>query len=249
MRKVAFLLAVLLLAAAVPAVAQPDPSLAEVDRLRTAGRFEEALAALERQQREHPARADVLWRLSRTRVDLGERAPAARQQAIYRAAMADAEAAVQADARNLQAYLALAIAAGRVALIAGNREKVELSRVVKDNVDRALTLDPRNDVALHVRGRWHYEVASQGVLVRAAARVVYGGLPRASYAEAARDFEQAIAVNDLIRHRVELAKAYVKLHRKAEARTQLERALAMPATDADDPGYHQEARALLSEID
>src|SRR5690606_27571425 len=112
MREAAFVMAVLLLAA-VPAAAQPDAppaaSLAEVDRLRAAGRFADALAALE-QQRLHPARADVRWRLARTRVDLGEQAPADRQQPLYRAALADARAAVAADAQHVQALLALAIA-------------------------------------------------------------------------------------------------------------------------------------------
>ncbi len=223
-------------------------TMAEIDRMREAGRYREALVLLEGRHGHNPSDAEVLWRLSRTRVDLGEQAPASEQKQFYHAAMTDAEAAVAADPQNAEAHLALAIAAGRAGLIAGTREKVELSRVVKESADRAIALDPQSDAALHVRGRWHYEVASLGFFARTAVKVVYGGLPDASYEQAAQDFERALGVREEIRHYVELGKTYVKLGDEAKARAALERALALPAGDPDDPGYQREARTLLDEL-
>lgn len=241
-----FLVTLMFLLLAGPAAAQ---SLGDVDRMRKAGQYREALSVLEQARQRTPADAEVLWRLSRTRVDLGEQAQKEAERLVhYRAALADAEAAVAADDAHAQAHLAVAIAAGRVALQSPTKQKVELSRTVKEHVDRAIALNPRDDAALHVRARWHYEVASLGFLSRTALKLVYGGLPDASYEKAARDFEQAITLQDLIRHRVELAKTFLKLDRPADARTHLQRALALPETDPDDPGYKTEARALLKAL-
>lgn len=229
------------------------PTFEQIDAQRAAGDFQEALAALQdlRDQSLSPTeRADVLWRLAWTKVDIGEQTDDDdRQEQLYREALEVARTAVAADSLDDAAHLVLAIAAGRTALTAGTREKIELSRTVKEHADRAIALDPTNDGAYHARGRWHYEVASLGFLTRSIVRLVYGGLPDASYEQAAQDFQQAIDVSDRIVHRLELGRTYRKLDQPAEARAQLQKVLAMPAEDPDDPMYKRQARAMLDEME
>ncbi len=233
--------------------AQPADSLealAEVDRLREQGDFRQALATLNGLREEHPNRAGVLWRLSRTKVDLGEQMEREdEQERFYREALADAEAAVAADSTSAQAYLAAAIAAGRVGLISGTREKVELSREVKEYVDRAIELNPEMPAAYHVRGRWNYEVASLGFFERAVVRTVYGGLPDASYEAAVKNFQVSIELDERVVDRLELGRTYLAMGREEQARAQFERGLELPNVDPDDPAYKEEARRLLDEID
>ncbi len=49
---------------------------------------------------------------------------------------------------------ATAVRAGRMALYADNKTKVQLARQAQDDVRRALELEPRSDVAWHLMGRW-----------------------------------------------------------------------------------------------
>lgn len=233
--------------------AQPADSveaLDEVDDLRMDGEFRQALATLSGLREEHPEHAGVLWRLSRTKVDLGEQASREEEQErLYREALADAEEAIAADSTNAQAYLAAAIAAGRVGLISGTREKVEMSRQVKEHVDRALELDPASPAAYHVRGRWHYEVASLGFFSRAVVRTVYGGLPDASYEAAVEDFQRSIELDDRVVDRLELGRTYLALDQEDRARAELQKALELPNKDPDDPDYKEDARSLLDELE
>lgn len=231
-----------------PAAAQPSAVLARVDSLRLDGAFEQARDTLQALQNRHPDRAPVLWRLARTYVDLGEEAEDDRQEELYQQAFTAARAAVEADSANAEAHLAVAIAAGRMALISGTRTKVELSRTVKEHVDRAIEIDPTNATAHHVRGKWHHEVASLGFFARTVVKVVYGGLPDASYDRAVRDFQTAVDLDEHVGTHLELGRTYLQMDRDEDARQHLERALELPNVDPDDPRYKREARELLRDL-
>ncbi len=247
LRPVLVLLALLAFAAG-SARAQTG-GLAEADRLRETGRFKEAVALLGKMQSAAPNNAEVLWRLARAKVDLGETTTARKDQdALYQGALADANAAVKAGPNNAQAHLARAIAAGRVGLNSGTKQKVNLSRDVKESVDQAIKLDPKEATAYHVRGRWNYEVAGLGFVERAAVKVAYGGLPNASFEQAAKDFQRAGQLDDRVINHLELGKTYLKLGDKAKARTELQKAAAMPNGDPDDPMHKREAQELLRKL-
>ncbi len=231
------------------AYAQASVTLVETDRMREDGQFAEALAALEGMKKEDPQNAEVLWRLSRTRVDMGEQSKAkSEQEKAYAAAMEDAQAAVEADPGNAEAHLALAIAAGRVGLISPTKEKIQLSRTVKDAVDKSIMLDPQLGPAYHVRARWNYEVASLGFFERTIVKVVYGGLPEASFEQAVRDFQKATQLGDRMINHLELGKTYLKLDEPDKAKAEFEQVLAMPLVDPDDPGFQTEAREHLKKL-
>ena len=224
-------------------------TLDEVDSLRVVGDFRQAFATLNDLVQDHPDNAEVLWRLSRTKVDIGEQRTRDEERAqFYEQAFADAEAAIAADTTNARAYLAGAIAAGRVGLISGTRKKVEMSRTVKEYVDRAIALNPDLPAAYHVRARWNYEVASLGFFSRTIVRAVYGGLPDASYEAAVENFERSIALDDRVVDRLELGRTYMAMDQEDLARTELEKALTLPNKDPDDPQYKEEARELLDDI-
>ena len=216
--------------------------------MRAAGAFAAARDTLGALRERHPAAAAVLWRLAVTYVDLGETAgDEDRTERLYRDGLTTAERAVDADASSSMAHLAAAIAAGRVALVAGTREGVRRSRAVKRYAEAALARDSTLAGAHHVLGRWHYEVADLGFFERAVAKVVYGGLPDASFEQAAYHFRQALRYEDAVLHHLELGRTYLALDRPDAARDQLERALAMEPTDPDDPRRQRRARQLLSE--
>ncbi len=221
-----------------------------IDRMVGEARFEPALDELRRLSQEHPNEVEVLWRLSRVKIDVGfDFEPGSDgQQRLYRAGLEVAHAAESLDPAHPEAHLAIAMASGRLALVSGLRDRVEHSRAVLIHAERAVELDREHDVAYHVRARWHYEVATLGVIARAALRVVYGGMPDASLADAEADFRRAIEIEDRIIHRLELAKTLVVLDREEEACEHLERALDLPLHAPRDPLYQAEARQLLVEL-
>lgn len=224
--------------------------LVRIDEKVFEGAFDEGLEALRELAGENEGEVEVLWRYSRVKSDVGLelREDDPRQEELYRSALEVGRAAVEADPEHPEAYVSAAIAAGRAGLASGTRERVELSREVLDHVEGALELVPDHDVALHVRGRWHLEVASLGLIARAALKTIYGGLPDASVEDAVKDLRRAIEVQDRIIHRFKLGKALVELGREEEARKELERALEMPL-DAPRAHIHQQsARELLDEL-
>lgn len=249
--------AVLAAAAAGGAAAQSDASsassldaaLAEVDSLREAGAFRDAFGQLSTLRNEHPNHAGVLYRLAFTRVDIGEQADSDRQREnLYSQALDDAQAALQADSSSADAHLAMAIAQGRVALTAGTKEKIRRSRAVKQHADRAIEINPNLAAAYHVRARWNREVADLGFFSRAIVKTVYGGLPEASFEQAVEDFKTAIQKEDGIVHHLELARTYLKMDRESDARSELQKVLAMDASDPDDPRHKRKARELLDDL-
>lgn len=226
-----------------------DSALVRVDEMRSEGLFRDALSRLSGLRSEHGDQVEILWRLSFTRVDIGKTVDteeAAEQH--YREALKLAEAALTVDASNAHAHLARAVAEGRLALGAGTQERVQRSRAVKTHADRAIEIDPNLPGAFHVRGRWNREVADLNFLERTVVRTVYGGLPDASFEQAVRDFERAIELEDVRFHHLELAKTYLKMDRSAEARTQLQTVIDLPAQEPFAQRYKEEAQQLLEDL-
>jgi tetratricopeptide (TPR) repeat protein len=178
-------------------------------------------------------RANAEYELGRTSKDPKERS------AHFHRAEGFAQQAVTADPKGDEGYKWMAIALGAQAEDAGVGTQIRLSRRVKENIDKALALDPKDDISLLVLSRWHYKVASLGIWSRAVVRVVYGGLPQASMEKAEEIQLRAIAIKDRISHRYSLAKIYYQMGRREDALRQLRLALTLPVTfpeEADDLG-------------
>lgn len=233
-----------------PAFAQKGlPTLTRLDSMREEGKLRDVHEALQEILERSPHNTEALWRLSRSYVDMGYHTKSTQErEALYRKGIETAERAVAADPNSSDAELTFAIAVGRLALESGTRQKVELSRVVKEHVDRAIELNPKNAVAYHVRGRWNYGIADLGFFSRAMVKVVYGGLPEASFEQAARDFEHAIQLQDRVVDYLELGRTYMRLGQNDQAKKMLERALVTANHDAADSAYKQDARDLLSRL-
>lgn len=236
-----------------PALAQsgapspvPDSAFEHVDRLRTDGKFRDALSRLEDLRGQYGDDVDILWRMSLVRVNIAKTTNEEQEvKKQYGQALELADQALARDSSAARAHHAKAVAEGRIALDAGTRERVERSRAVKRHADRAIALDSTLDGPYHVRGRWNREVADLGILQRAVVRAVYGGLPEASFEQAVKDFKQAIALHDERLHRLELAKTYMKMDRPEEAKKELRALLELAPRGPFDQGYGNQAKQLL----
>lgn len=253
------LVGLLLLVPAGPTHAQTAPpsdtlvsALATVDRLRAEGKFEAALARLDRLAQTHPTRVDVLWRRALMISDLGrarrKTAPEDSTIARHRRALSVARRVCELDSTVAWGHMVTALAAGRLTLHVTRGDRIRYSRLVKRHADRAIALDSTLAPAFHLRGRWHREVADINVIKRALAKAIYGGLPDASFNRSIHDFKRAIALESKPYNHLELAKTYLKVGRDSTARVQLHRALRTTGSPFEDE-HHREARALLDRLD
>jgi tetratricopeptide (TPR) repeat protein len=148
-----------------------------------------------------------------------------------------------------ETQLALAISYGKMLPMEKTKQQIATSRLIKIAVDKVIALDPDNDLAWHLLGRWHLALADVGATKRALARIAYGALPPAKYEDAARCFEKALALNPKrLMHYIELGRTYEKMGRDADARRFITKGLAMPETEYDDPETKNLGRQILKKL-
>jgi tetratricopeptide (TPR) repeat protein len=148
-----------------------------------------------------------------------------------------------------ETQLALAISYGKMLPVEETKQQIATLPLIKSAADRAISLDPTNDLAWHVLGRWYLALADVGIVKRALVRVAYGKLPPAKYEDAVRCFEKAIALNPhRLMHCIELGRTYSQMGRDADARKFIMRGLAMPDTEKDDPETKELGRQILKKL-
>lgn len=210
-------------------------------------RSPEALVLFEQAAKADPGNADILLRISQQYSNLIAQAKSPDE--ALQDAQRSLDAARQAVAlapENSKAHLALSVAYGRITDFVDNRTKIEDSRQVKAEAEKTLQLDPNDDIAYHVLGRWNYRVATLNPVLKLIARFVYGGMPDASLEEAVRDYQKAIEIApQRVIHHHELARVYEALGQTDDARKEWETELTLTPEDNEGVNDIKEARASL----
>ena len=195
---------------------------------------------------------EVAWRLSRTYADLGEKAPKKPKEdkkALYEKGVEYGQKAVNLNPDHAEGHLRLAISTGRLALFHGGKTKIRMSKAVKAQIDTVKMLDPDHFLAYYVIGRWHREISGLSFILKAAAKIIYGGVPKASKEEAIANFEKTVELNPtFIEGNVALADMYIKKKRYEEARMLLQRAIDSPKTYMNDDDFKKQAEETLDKI-
>jgi hypothetical protein len=120
---------------------------------------------------------------------------------------------------------------------------VEISRTVRERAMVALKLSPEDDVALHVLGRWEYEMACVGFAVRMVVKMAYGGLEVGSLDGAHQCLARAIELRpERLVHRVVMARILLKQGKTPQAIEQLHIACGLRVEDVN--AVHERAEAV-----
>ena len=105
-----------------------------------------ALELFKRALETDPKNYEAAWKLARAYVDVGEKLSDKKERrSHYEKGYEYAKRAVEINPNGSKGHLFLSIAIGRVALDAGAKERVQLSKEVKSEADKALTIDPEDD--------------------------------------------------------------------------------------------------------
>lgn len=233
----------------VSALAEPVSTyLAQGDVADAKGKAEKALSLYLAADQLQPNDANILWRVAKQYSELGDKKGADRKQWGEKALDA-ANRAKEIDPKNSKVRLILSIVYGRIALGENNRRKVELSRLIKEEAEAAIRLNPREEYAHHVLGRWNYEMAGVNPFLKTMGQAIYGRFPDASYEKAAEHFQKAteIAPKQGVHH-FELGRTYLALGKNEEARQEFRRVLALPSKNQSDEAVKEQARAALQKL-
>ncbi|MBC7350606.1 MAG: hypothetical protein H5U05_11640 [Candidatus Aminicenantes bacterium] len=160
-----------------------------------------------------------------------------------------ARQAISVNPNDTWGHFYLSAALGKKVLMLGKKKQIDASKEVKKAVDKAIELDPNNDLAYHALGRWHRRMAEIGGAKRALGSLIYGSIPKGSFDESEKWLKKAVELKpDYINHHLELGRTYVALKKYDLASQEFNKCLELPDASAKDKQYKEEARAELAAL-
>ena len=219
----------------------------KADQLDAEEQADAAIDTLKQAEKISPNNPDVLIKLSQ---DYSDKIDAVRERSeklhFANLCMEYAKKAVRAAPNNSDAHVCLSIAYGKMTDFTDNKTKMEYSKVVKSEAERAVELNPKNDLALLILARWNFDMATLNPLLKGIAQALYGQLPQASKEKAIEYFQRAIAAApQRIMHHGAYAEALESMGRTQEAKAEWLKVKQLKPTDREDRQYMAEAEAKL----
>jgi tetratricopeptide (TPR) repeat protein len=204
----------------------------------------------------NPLYCEALWKAARQISDVAKQllgdSLKQRRDSLYSVGRTWAEEAIRADSSVANAHFSLALVLGRLSRTRGGKERVRFGRIIYDETQRTIRMDPRHDGAYHILGMWNAEVKRLSGFTRFAAKTFLGAgfMSRANWDSAVANMERAVQLNPQhVYHRLELASVYLDVDQPAKAKEQLQAIAALPDGDPMDPYYKRLAAAALADID
>jgi tetratricopeptide (TPR) repeat protein len=213
--------------------------LRKADDFDSQGRSDEAIETLKQAEKISPNNPNLLIKLSQ---DYSDKIDATKDQsqklAFAKLCLEYAKRAVREAPDNADAHVCLSIAYGKMTDFTDNKTKMGYSKVVKAEAEKAVELNPKNDLALLILARWNFEMATLNPILKAFAQTLYGQLPPASKELAVEYFQRAIAAApEKIIHHAEYAQALESMGRNKEAKAEWLKVKQLKVTNAEDRRY------------
>jgi tetratricopeptide (TPR) repeat protein len=201
-----------------------------------------------------PNNWEILWRISRAYVDIGEHMPEKTdeqkdaQLLMYQKAFDYADKSVKYASDKSITYVRRAIANGRIALFKGVFSVAGVVNSVRDDCEKAIKLNngDKYTIALghYILARTHAKISEKW----APARSVLG-LGWADNEIAITEFNKAINLHPNFRmFYLDLAKSYIREDEYQKARDMLKKVIDSPKNDEDDDQSVTKAKKLIEEI-
>jgi len=202
-----------------------------------------------------PKNYEALWKTARGYIDVadllsGETKEIKNKQFdMYQTSERYARQAVAANSNDAWGHFYLSAALGKKVMLQGKKEQIDASRKVKAEAEKAIELDPANDLAYHTLGRWHRRMAEIGGAKRALGSLIYGSIPKGTYEESEQWLKKAVELKpDYINHHLELGRTYVAMKKSSLAEEEFKRCLELPEANAKDKSLKEEAGAELEKL-
>jgi tetratricopeptide (TPR) repeat protein len=171
------------------------------------------------------------------------------RDAYFKTALVYAQTALKLYPESDITNISMAIAVGRMVLTKSGKEKIASVKDLKAYAEKAIKVNPGNFKGWHILGKWHYEVANLSSFERAAAKLLFGALPGASFSNAILCYEKAKTLNpNFLLNLLELARVYKKTGETAKAKAALTTLQGLKNSAPDDARIKIEAKAMLDKL-
>jgi tetratricopeptide (TPR) repeat protein len=198
---------------------------------------------------QRPDDPDILWRLARAYVCMGEVDEGDKCTELCTKAESYALRCIQRDSTRAEGHTWRAAALGYITLDAGMAQQVKLSHQLLREVNQSISLNPNDDAAYSIKGSFYRAMGNVSWFQRQLAAIFVGKAPKGGYEEAEVALKKAIALApDVMRHHYELGILYIDMDREDEARKILKHAATLPIKVAIDRPRLKRIRELLSEL-
>lgn len=258
MHHLRFLLVVLLLLAGAPfhqAVAFTSPASTtdacnQFDHLIEQRNIAEAQKVLQGAFQSAPKDYNVLFRMARLHVLLGDRETVeAKQEALYKQAVSYGDQAVAINPQGMGGYVYRAAANGKVALFKGIFSVADVVGKVRDDATKAISLNnegtQRLAAAQYILGRTHLALAYKPKLVRLPLGLGWGSIDVAhAHLKKARSLRPGFIMFEL-----EYARCLAEMDETAEALKIAKSVSAMKLQEPGDEQRKEDARQLVRDLE
>ncbi|XP_037612367.1 regulator of microtubule dynamics protein 1 isoform X1 [Sebastes umbrosus] len=196
--------------------------------------------------------AEFLWRLARASRDMSllPNMEAERKKQLIFEGFEYAKKALEKDEKCFAAHKWYAVSLSDVGEYEGVKVKIGNSYIIREHLERAVELNPKDATSLHILGHWCFAFAELPWYQRKVAAVIFSSPPMSTYEEALEFFLKAEDVdpNFYSKNLLMLGKTYMGMKDKEKALLYLTKAREYPAHTLEDKEVHKEAVDLLKKL-
>jgi tetratricopeptide (TPR) repeat protein len=194
-------------------------------------------------------RAEAQWKIARAYVCYGDNATASEKEANFRNAVIAAKKCIALEETNGNGHTWLAAALGNTAMYEGSKTKVRLCNQIKSELNRAIALNPKDDIAYSILGSFYREIGHISWIEKQLALTFIGRIPDGTYEDSEKAFAKATALSpNIMRHWYELGLLYKYWGKKPQAITALTKAKTCPALVSSDNKRIAAIEVLLKDL-
>jgi tetratricopeptide (TPR) repeat protein len=222
--------------------------LADADKALVRIDYQDAEQCLENALVLAPNDPAIHWKLARVHVLSAEVCAGDEHLGHLRAAESYARQSIAMDTTVAEGYAWLAAALGYRALLCSPKDQLALLHEILGATERAILLDPADDIAYSIRGSTFRALGRVGWFERGIATLFFGGVPEGGFVDAETSLREAVRLApDIMRHRYELAILLLDMGREDEGRQMLIDAARLPIRIASDIPRLETIHELLAE--
>jgi tetratricopeptide (TPR) repeat protein len=211
--------------------------------------YDSALSVYSASLHESPAPAEILWRMARLCVCLADISPEDQQMDLFKKAEEFARQSIAADSTISEGHTWRAAALGSMAMEGSAKEKVQLCREIKQELDIAIALNPEDDAAYSILGSFYRALGNVSWIEKRLAGIFLGGLPGGGFEDAEQALRKAISLDPhVFRHHYELGRLYADWDRPQDAVTAFTRAIEVGPMMAADKKRIERAREMIAKL-
>tara|TARA_R110002096_G_scaffold329006_2_gene523010 strand:- start:2756 stop:3598 length:843 start_codon:yes stop_codon:yes gene_type:complete len=229
-----------------------DKAEAEAELLKQQNKYVQEIEVLEKATQKCSLSEKLYTEISLKYLELGDsnyneshRGDSKDKKEYFYSGLDWARKAIQADTTNNLGYEMVSTSYAAILSVSSLRSQSKLADSVRIYAEKALFFNPENDRAIHILGRWHYEVANLSWFTKFMAGLLFGNKPDGSIDKAIEYFKMSVALDDFPVYRYWLGKGYLEAGEKEKAIKEFEYLQSLPYAQKNDDYFKQEARKLI----